>query len=94
MEEKKSENFDVVNAWLGFTDKYWAATLLPDIAAKVRARFSFELSNNIKKFQTDYLLDPQTIAPGATLRRSSTRSCGPSPASRCWRRAVHGSCAR
>jgi YidC/Oxa1 family membrane protein insertase len=66
MEEKKSENFDVVNAWLGFTDKYWAATLLPDITAKVRARFSFELSNNIKKFQTDYLLDPQTIAPGAT----------------------------
>jgi YidC/Oxa1 family membrane protein insertase len=66
MEEKKSENFDVVNAWLGFTDKYWAATLLPDVTAKVRARFSFELSNNIKKFQTDYLLDPQTIAPGAT----------------------------
>jgi YidC/Oxa1 family membrane protein insertase len=66
MEEKKSENFDVVNAWLGFTDKYWAATLVPDIAAKVRARFSFELSNNIRKFQTDYLLDAQTIAPGAT----------------------------
>ena len=66
MEEAKALNFDVVNAWLGFTDKYWAATLLPDIAAKVRARFSFELSNNIKKFQTDYLLDPQTIAPGAT----------------------------
>jgi len=66
MEEAKALNFDVVNAWLGFTDKYWAATLLPDIAAKVRARFSFELSNNIKKFQTDYLLDPQTIAPGTT----------------------------
>ena len=66
MEEKKSQNFDVVNAWLGITDKYWAATLLPDIAAKVRARFSFELSNNIKTYQTDYLLDPQTIAPGAT----------------------------
>ena len=66
MEEAKALNFDVVNAWLGFTDKYWAATLLPDIAAKVRARFSFELSNNVKKFQTDYLLDPQTIAPGAT----------------------------
>ena len=43
MEETKSLNFDVVNAWLGFTDKYWAATLVPDIAAKVRARFSFEL---------------------------------------------------
>jgi YidC/Oxa1 family membrane protein insertase len=76
MEEKKSENFDVVNAWLGFTDKYWAATLVPDITAKVRARFSFELSNNIKKFQTDYLLDPQTIAPGATGTASARLFAG------------------
>ena len=76
MEEKKSENFDVVNAWLGFTDKYWAATLLPDISAKVRARFSFELSNNIKKFQTDYLLDPQTIAPGATATANARLFAG------------------
>jgi YidC/Oxa1 family membrane protein insertase len=76
MEEKKSENFDVVNAWLGFTDKYWAATLLPDITAKVRARFSFELSNNIKKFQTDYLLDPQTIAPGATATANARLFAG------------------
>ena len=76
MEEVKALNFDVVNAWLGFTDKYWAATLLPDIAAKVRARFSFELSNNIKKFQTDYLLDPQTIAPGATGTASARLFAG------------------
>ena len=76
MEETKSLNFDVVNAWLGFTDKYWAATLVPDIAAKVRARFSFELSNNIKKFQTDYLLDPQTIAPGATGTASTRLFAG------------------
>jgi YidC/Oxa1 family membrane protein insertase len=66
IEEKKSETFDVTNAWLGITDKYWAATLLPDTNAKVRARFSFDLLNNVKKYQTDYLLDPQTIAPGAT----------------------------
>jgi YidC/Oxa1 family membrane protein insertase len=66
VEEKKSENFDAVNSWLGITDKYWAATLLPDVAAKVRARFSFELTSGIKRYQTDYLLDPQTIAPGAS----------------------------
>ena len=76
IEEKKSENFDVVNAWLGITDKYWAATLLPDITAKVRARFSFELSNNIKKYQTDYLLDPQTIAPGATATANARLFAG------------------
>ena len=30
IEEKKVVNFDVTNGWLGITDKYWAATLLPD----------------------------------------------------------------
>ena len=40
MEDKKSESWDATNAWLGFTDKYWAAALLPDTDAKVRARFS------------------------------------------------------
>ena len=66
IEEKKSITWDVTNAWLGITDKYWAATLLPDTDAKVRARFSAGESGGQKTYQTDYLLQPQTIAPGAT----------------------------
>ncbi len=66
IEEKKSVTWDVTNAWLGITDKYWAATLLPDTDAKVRARFSAGEAGGLKTYQTDYLLQPQTIAPGAT----------------------------
>jgi YidC/Oxa1 family membrane protein insertase len=66
IEKKKTETFEVVNAWMGITDKYWAATLLPDTNAKVRARFSFAQVAQLKTYQTDYLLDQQTIAPGAT----------------------------
>jgi len=40
IEDKKNESWEVTNAWLGFTDKYWAAALLPDTDAKVHARFS------------------------------------------------------
>ena len=40
MDDKKSESWDATNAWLGFTDKYFAAALLPDTDAKVSARFS------------------------------------------------------
>jgi YidC/Oxa1 family membrane protein insertase len=58
--------FDVTDAWLGFTDKYWAATLLPETDARVHAKFSFALFGQTKTYQTDYLLDPQTIAPGGT----------------------------
>src|SRR3954469_10339508 len=66
IEEKKSESFDVTNAWLGITDKYWAAALLPDANAKLKARYSFGLLGSIKTYQTDYLLDARTIEPGAT----------------------------
>jgi YidC/Oxa1 family membrane protein insertase len=66
IEKKKLETFDVTNAWLGITDKYWAATLLPDTSARVHASFSAGLIGTLKTYQTDYRLDPQTIAPGAT----------------------------
>ena len=39
MEEKKTETWDATNAWLGFTDKYWAAALLPDTDARCAPAF-------------------------------------------------------
>jgi YidC/Oxa1 family membrane protein insertase len=66
IEDKKTESWDVTDAWLGFTDKYWATALLPDTDAKVHARFSAGESGGQKTYQTDYLLEPQTVAPGAT----------------------------
>jgi YidC/Oxa1 family membrane protein insertase len=65
-DKKEKMTFNVTNAWLGITDKYWAATLLPDTSAKVQAHFSHGNIGTQKTYQTDYLLDPQTIAPGAT----------------------------
>jgi YidC/Oxa1 family membrane protein insertase len=64
--EKKVVNYDVTNGWLGITDKYWAATLLPDTSARLKARFSTGTLGSIQTYQTDYLLDAETIAPGAT----------------------------
>jgi len=66
VEDKKSVSWDVTNGWLGITDKYWAATLLPDTSARLKARFSTSMLGTVRTFQTDYLLDAQTIGPGAT----------------------------
>ena len=66
MDDKKSVSWDVTNAWLGITDKYWAAALLPDTSAKVRARFSAGETGGLKTYQTDYLAQPMTVAPGTT----------------------------
>jgi YidC/Oxa1 family membrane protein insertase len=65
IEKKKDIAFTSTNAWLGITDKYWAAALLPLPAASIQARFS-AFQNGIKRYQTYYNLDPQSIAPGAS----------------------------
>ena len=66
IDDKKNLTFTATNAWLGITDKYWAAALLPDTNAQVQARFSAGELGTVKTYQTDYLLDQQVIAPGAT----------------------------
>jgi YidC/Oxa1 family membrane protein insertase len=64
--EKKDVGFDVTNGWLGITDKYWAATLIPPTTAHLKARFSSGEIGKLATYQTDYLMDPVTVAPGAT----------------------------
>lgn len=66
IEEKKVATYNVTNGWLGITDKYWATTLLPDTNAKLQASFRFNQAGPQKTYQADYLLDPQTVQPGAT----------------------------
>ncbi len=65
--EKKSQDFtDITNAWMGFTDKYWAAALLPDTNAHIaQAEFRSDLLGTTRTYQAGYLLDRQTVAPGA-----------------------------
>jgi YidC/Oxa1 family membrane protein insertase len=74
--EKKAVNFDVTNGWLGITDKYWAAVLLPDTTARLKARFSTGMLDNLPTYQTDYLLDAQTVAPGATASANARLFAG------------------
>jgi YidC/Oxa1 family membrane protein insertase len=65
--DKKEQHFEgVTNAWLGFTDKYWAAALLPNTDAKLNAMFYAGESGGENTYQTAYRLEPVTVAPGAT----------------------------
>jgi YidC/Oxa1 family membrane protein insertase len=76
IDEAKNVEFKVTNAWLGITDKYWAGTLLPDPKAAVQARFSSNLVNGLRTYQTDYLLDPITVAIGGTATTSTNLFAG------------------
>lgn len=71
LEKKKENRFNATNGWLGITDKYWAAVLIPDPNAKINARFLFGQAGTIKTYQADYLQDPITVAPGASASAST-----------------------
>ncbi len=66
LDDKKRIAFNLANGWLGFTDKYWAAALLPDPAAHLQAEFSASSLGTLKTYQADYVEDIRTIAPGST----------------------------
>jgi YidC/Oxa1 family membrane protein insertase len=49
--------------WLGITDKYWAATIVPPQATPYEAKFA-HFPDGRPRYQADYKHDPITIAPG------------------------------
>jgi YidC/Oxa1 family membrane protein insertase len=77
IEKEKVQDFkDVKNGWLGFTDKYWAAALVPETTARFDAKFTAGSIGTLKTYQTDYLLDARTIAPGATASATTRLFAG------------------
>jgi len=57
---------DAVGGFLGITDKYWAATVVPDQSRKYEGRFSSVQTGSQRTYQADFLAEPVTIAPGAS----------------------------
>jgi YidC/Oxa1 family membrane protein insertase len=56
---------DTTGGWVGFTDKYWAAAVIPDQAAPVTASFIHTKLDNRDLYQTDYLAkDALVVQPG------------------------------
>jgi YidC/Oxa1 family membrane protein insertase len=76
MDDAKVVEFKVTNAWMGITDKYWAATLLPSPNASLQARYSSNLVGSLRTYQTDYLLDPMTVAIGGTASTTTSLFAG------------------
>jgi YidC/Oxa1 family membrane protein insertase len=81
IDDEKTVNFKVTDAWMGITDKYWASALLPDTNAQLQARYSSNLVGTTRTYQTDYLASPQTIAIGGTASVNARLFAGAKEAS-------------
>ena len=54
------------SGWLGITDKYWAAALVPKDQASFQPRFMRAGSDAMPTYQADFLGSPVAVAAGAT----------------------------
>ncbi|NLR98808.1 membrane protein insertase YidC [Rhizobium sp. P38BS-XIX] len=63
--EKEAVNpAKATGGWLGITDKYWAATIVPPQATAYDAHFSHFTDGAQPRYQADYKQDAITVAPG------------------------------
>jgi YidC/Oxa1 family membrane protein insertase len=63
--------FQSKSGWLGITDKYWAAVMVPEQGKAFEARFAGTGAAGSERFQTDYLMGPLTVAPGGKAETKS-----------------------
>ncbi len=74
--DNKQQKFSTTGGWVGITDKYWMATLIPDQKSKVDVSIKQTGTGNDVKYQIDYVGGGETIAPGTTGRTEARLFAG------------------
>jgi YidC/Oxa1 family membrane protein insertase len=62
--ENPAATFKSNEGWLGITDKYWAAVVIPEQNKAFEARLSGTQTDGRNRFQADYLMAPLTVEAG------------------------------
>ena len=58
-----TQHFDSTGGWVGITDKFWMAAVVPPQGDFTGTYKAYD-DNGIKAYQSDYLMKPRTVAPG------------------------------
>ncbi|HEY1632529.1 MAG TPA: membrane protein insertase YidC [Rhizomicrobium sp.] len=74
--EEPPQSFHSTAGWLGITDKYWMATLIPPQGQTFDSDYRVQTPGGVKTYQADYRLEGKTIAAGATLNISQRLFAG------------------
>jgi YidC/Oxa1 family membrane protein insertase len=65
-EGNETRQFESTGGWLGITDKYWMAAVIPPQSEQFTGTYKAFDANGTKAFQSDFMLTPKTIAPNAS----------------------------
>ena len=67
LKDEKSVEKATTGGWVGFTDKYWLSSLIPDQASPVTTRFRDMSQGTENRYQIDFLGGMQTVEPGKAI---------------------------
>lgn len=70
-EEGGPKRFETTGGWLGITDKYWLAALIPDQQKKVNSSFVSHKRGARQAYQADYLSPAMMVNPGGAIEAKS-----------------------
>ena len=66
-EDKPPQTFSSTGGWVGITDKYWMAAVIPPQDQTFDGAYRGTASSRGRAYQADYRLPAETIAPGKTV---------------------------
>ncbi|MBX9759332.1 MAG: membrane protein insertase YidC, partial [Beijerinckiaceae bacterium] len=66
-ETKQTVQFKGTGGWVGLTDKYWATAVIPEQNVAFEARYTAQGPAAARTFQSDFLEEGRTVAPGASV---------------------------
>ncbi|MDP2354821.1 MAG: membrane protein insertase YidC [Beijerinckiaceae bacterium] len=66
-EPKQTRLFKGTGGWVGITDKYWATAVIPEQNVAFEARFAAMGPPTARTYQSDFLEEGRTVAPGASI---------------------------
>ncbi|WP_375327082.1 membrane protein insertase YidC [Candidatus Tisiphia endosymbiont of Nemotelus uliginosus] len=62
--------------WIGITDKYWLAAIIPDKASTYSSNFNYAIKNGVPRYQTDFLSPIKEIEAGVEFTVSQKLFAG------------------
>lgn len=68
LDKGEAPGFDSTGGWLGFTDHYWLAAVIPDQATPFKGNFR---KGEGEQYQADYALENKLLPAGRTLTTTS-----------------------
>ena len=71
LQETGSIRQDSTGGWIGITDKYWLAALIPDQNAQVSSRFLHTLDGAVDRYQVDYLSPAVAVPAGGSIESTA-----------------------